>query len=264
MQSKGDELAGQLISIESAEEAMRMENFVRMIAATVVIATLSGAALAQTTARASEPLIYFLDPQSAILLDKAEKGDFIALVSRFVSEYQATFCGIASSVMALNALGIRPPTAPRWYPYSYWTQDNIFSTEVLKEVKPMSGVDADGITLEQLERLLNLSGARAEKVFASDANVDTFRKVARAAIADPNAILIVNFGRAEFGQAGIAGGGHISPVAAYNAETDRFLILDVARYKYLPSWATAERLFAAMNTPDSSSGKSRGYVIVRK
>jgi Phytochelatin synthase len=29
-------------------------------------------------------------------------------------------------------------------------------------------------------------------------------------------------------------GGHISPLAAYDAETDRFLILDVSRYKYPP------------------------------
>jgi hypothetical protein len=101
-------------------------------------------------------------------------------------------------------------------------------------------------------------------MFASDTGVEAFRTAARAAIADPDAILIVNFGRAELGQPGIAGGGHISPVAAYNEKADRFLILDVARYKFLPSWVTADRLYAAMNTPDSSSGKTRGYVIVRR
>jgi hypothetical protein len=225
---------------------------------------LGGAVAAQDAAKKAEPLIYFLDPRSPELLEQAEKQDFLPLISRFVSEYQATFCGIASSVMALNALGVKPPTAARWYPYSYWDQDNIFSSEVLKAVKPESGVNADGITLEELQTLLTLSGAKAEKVFASDTGVDAFRSAARAAIADPNAILIVNFGRAEFGQPGIAGGGHISPVAAYNAKADRFLILDVARYKFLPSWVTADRLYAAMNTPDTSSGKTRGYVIVRK
>ncbi len=211
-----------------------------------------------------EPPVYFLTPDSVKWLETAEKGDFLALMSRFVSEYQATFCGIASSVMALNALGIEPPTAPRWYPYDYWDQDNIFSEEVLEKVAPVSTVEGGGITIAQLETLLDLSGAKAEKTFASDTDVDAFRKAAREALADPDAILIVNFGRAEFGQAGLDGGGHISPVAAYNAESDRFLILDVARYKYLPSWATAETLYAAMNTPDSSSGKTRGYVVVRK
>ena len=219
--------------------------------------------MAEDTGR-PDALIYFLDPQSATLLDKAEKQDFMPLISRFVSEYQATFCGIASSVMALNALGVTPPTSPQWYPYSYWDQDNIFTREVLEAVKPVSSINADGITLEQLQTLLNLSRAKADKTFASDTDVDAFRAAARAAIADPNAIMLVNFGRAELGQPGIAGGGHISPIAAYNAETDRFLILDVARYKFLPSWVTAKRLYAAMNTPDSASGKTRGYVIVRK
>jgi hypothetical protein len=243
---------------------MRTASFARTVAVAALAVSLSGAAIAQSAAKPTEPLIYFLDPQSADLLDHAEKRAFMPLMAHFVSEYQATFCGIASSVMALNALGIHPPTAPRWYPYSYWDQDNIFSTDVLKTVKPMSRVEADGITIDQLEQLLTLSGAKVAKTFASDTNLDAFRTAARAAIADPNAILIVNFGRAELGQSGIAGGGHISPVAAYNASTDRFLVLDVARYKFPPSWVTADRLYAAMNTPDSSSGKTRGYVVVRK
>jgi hypothetical protein len=244
---------------------MRTALLAKTVVAAGIIGILCNAAPAQNAAQQpAAPLIYFLDPQSADLLDHAEKQDFLPLISRFVSEYQATFCGIASSVMALNALGVAPPTSARWYPYNYWDQNNIFSKDVLKAVKPESGVEADGITLAQLETLLNVSGAKAEKTFASDASVDAFRSAARAAIADPNAFLLVNFGRAELGQAGIAGGGHISPIAAYNASTDRFLILDVARYKFLPSWVTADRLYAAMNTLDTSSNKTRGYVIVRK
>lgn len=241
---------------------MRAANLFMTVAVAVLVAG-TGPALAEDSVKPEAP-IYFLTPESDKWLETAEKHDFLPLMSRFLSEYQATYCGIASSVMALNTLGITPPTAPQWYPYDYWDQDNIFSREVLEKVKPVSGVDAGGITLEQLETLLDLHGAKAEKTFASDTDVDAFRKAARAAIADPNAVLIVNFGRAEFGQAGLDGGGHISPVAAYNEEADRFLILDVARYKYLPSWATAERLYAAINTPDSSSGKTRGYVVVRK
>jgi hypothetical protein len=54
-------------------------------------------------------------------------------------------------------------------------------------------------------------------------------------------------------------------LAAYDADTDRFLILDVSRYKYPPVWVEAEDLFSAMDTPDSDNGnRSRGYVIVRR
>ncbi|MGB6297273.1 MAG: phytochelatin synthase family protein, partial [Rivularia sp. (in: cyanobacteria)] len=58
--------------------------------------------------------------------------------------------------------------------------------------------------------------------------------------------------------------GHISPLAAYNKETDRFLILDVSRYKYPPVWVKAEDLWKAMNTKDSVSDKTRGFVLVSK
>ncbi|MDJ1182141.1 phytochelatin synthase family protein [Roseofilum sp. BLCC_M143] len=57
-------------------------------------------------------------------------------------------------------------------------------------------------------------------------------------------------------------GGHISPVAAYHEESDRFLILDVARYKYPPVWVTAEDLWNSTRTVDSVSGKTRGLVLV--
>jgi hypothetical protein len=36
--------------------------------------------------------------------------------------------------------------------------------------------------------------------------------------------------------------------------------LDVARYKYPPSWVKTTDLWNAMNTDDSDSGKKRGYL----
>ena len=58
-------------------------------------------------------------------------------------------------------------------------------------------------------------------------------------------------------------GGHISPLGAYNAGTDRFLVLDVARYKYPPFWVTAADLYAALNTKVSGN-RTRGFVLVRR
>ncbi len=59
-------------------------------------------------------------------------------------------------------------------------------------------------------------------------------------------------------------GGHISPLAAYNEETDRFLILDVSRYKYPPIWVKAEELWQGMQTIDVASGKTRGFVLIAR
>ena len=72
--------------------------------------------------------------------------------------------------------------------------------------------------------------------------------------------MIVNYLRKALGE---ETGGHISPLAAYDAKADRFLILDVARYKYPPVWVKAADLFAAMDTPDAANdNKTRGFVLV--
>ena len=72
--------------------------------------------------------------------------------------------------------------------------------------------------------------------------------------------VLVNYLRKAIGQ---EADGHISPLAAYDADTDRFLILDVFRYKHPPMWVEAKALFGAMNTTDSDAdNKTRGCVIV--
>ena len=72
--------------------------------------------------------------------------------------------------------------------------------------------------------------------------------------------MLVNYLRRAIGQ---ERGGHISPLAL-DADTDRFLILDVSRYKYPPVWVGAAEVFAAMNTiaDHDSDNKTRGYVLI--
>ena len=74
--------------------------------------------------------------------------------------------------------------------------------------------------------------------------------------------MIVNFLRSALGE---ERGGHFSPLGAYDEKEDRFLVLDVARYKYPPAWVRATDLFAAMNTPDSDNdNQTRGYVVISR
>ena len=212
-------------------------------------------------ARAGEGPVYLPAPEASVMFDRAsDRAGFWPLISAFVSEKYQSYCGIASSVMALNVLGVPAPSVADWYPYRYWNEDSIFTAEVLAVVPAMT-VLARGLTLDELAGVLRASGARVERVFAAETGLATFRAAARAVLQQTDAVLLVDVSREALGQ---AGGGHISPIAAYNAEADRFLFLDVARYKYPPSWIAADRLFAAMNTTDPTSGKTRGYVIVRK
>ncbi|TCT03154.1 phytochelatin synthase family protein [Aquabacter spiritensis] len=213
------------------------------------------------SAAAQERLVSLPAPEGISLFERAsEKAGFWPLMATFVSQNTQSYCGIASSVMALNALGVSPPPAPLWYPYPHWDQTNIFTLAVL-QVKAANSVEAEGLTVAELARVLVASGARAKPVFAGDTDLAAFRAAARQVLANPAAVLLVNYFRATLGQ---GEGGHISPAAAYNAEADSFLLLDVARYKYKPTWIPADLLFAAMNTVDPSSHKTRGYVVVRK
>ena len=95
---------------------------------------------------------------------------------------------------------------------------------------------------------------------AADSSLDEFRKLASGYLGKPDHFVVINYLRKVIGQ---ERGGHISPLAAYDSKADRFLILDVARYKYPPVWVTASDLFDAMNTQDADNdNKTRGYVLV--
>lgn len=69
----------------------------------------------------------------------------------------------------------------------------------------------------------------------------------------------VNFHRAEIGE---LGGGHMSPLGAYDEVTDRVLVMDVSRYKYPPVWTELTAAYTSMNTVDGASGMSRGWIVV--
>jgi len=93
-------------------------------------------------------------------------------------------------------------------------------------------------------------------VHASTSSVAALRATLAAAFsAVPAQLIGLNFHRQPLG---MVGGGHMSPVGAYDNRTDRLLILDVSRYKYPPMWVPMPAMFDAMNTTDSDSGKSRG------
>ena len=181
-----------------------------------------------------------------LLADSTAIADYQALMTSFEAQRRPAFCGVASSVAVLNALR---PSAPRL------TQATFFA-DLATELH----VTFTGMTLQQLGELLRKHRAEAEIVFARDTNLDTFRAMARANLRNPGDYVLVNYERASLGQ---REGGHISPLAAYNATADRFLILDVAAYRYPPTWVTAPDLWRAMNTLDPTSGKTRGFVMVR-
>jgi Phytochelatin synthase len=207
-----------------------------------------------------EPLISLNSERGAhLLLESEANRAYWPLSIQFVTQKNQAYCGVASLVMVLNALGVPAPSAPEFEPFRTFTQDNLLDDETEK-VLPKAVLARIGMTLDQIGAILTSFAVKADVHHAADTSLDEFRKLAVDALNTPHRYVIVNYLRRAIGQ---ERGGHISPLAAYDADTDRFLILDVSRYKYPPVWVRADDLYAAMNTPDSDNdNRTRGYVLV--
>jgi hypothetical protein len=207
-----------------------------------------------------EPLINLNSEQGArLLLESEANRAYWPLSIQFVTQKNQAYCGVASLTMVLNALGVSAPSTPEFEPFKTFTQDNLLNDETEK-VLPKEVLAKIGMTLDQIGQLLTTFGVKADVHHAADTSLDEFRKLATEAVGTPNRYVIVNYLRRAIGQ---ERGGHISPIAAYDADTDRFLVLDVSRYKYPPVWVEADDLYAAMNTPDSDNqNRTRGFVLV--
>lgn len=87
------------------------------------------------------------------------------------------------------------------------------------------------------------------------------RTLLQKALGDDGQFVLVNFLRAAIGQ---DGGGHWSVLAAYDARSDRVLILDVSKYMFEPEWVRIGTLRKAIDTLDTTSDKARGLVLVSR
>jgi hypothetical protein len=221
----------------------------------------AGAARAETLAMPDNLTDLNSDEGEKYFLESGALASYFPIAGNFVTQKTGAYCGVASIVMVLNAVGVPAPTAPEYQPFHTFTQDNVLD-EQTDAVLPRDVLARQGMTLDQLGGLLALHPLTIEVHHAADGGLDAFRAAARDYLAAKDHFVIVNYLRRALGQ---QTGGHISPLAAYDAKVDRFLILDVARYKYPPIWVKAADLFDAMNTTDASNdNKTRGYVLIAK
>lgn len=182
------------------------------------------------------------------LLEQAEGvADHGGLQAAFQTQEKGSWCGVASSVTVLNARG------------AALAQADFFSDRATK-IRSWFWVTFGGMTLRDLAGMIAAHGATTEVHYAEDEDVDRFRGEVARNLAQAGDWLIINYDRAAIGE---AGGGHISPLSAYDADSDRVLVLDTASYKYPPHWIPVAQLIDAMNSQDSESGRSRGWLVVR-
>ena len=206
-------------------------------------------------------VIYWNSPAGKTLRARMPAdADYWQLAPVFVAQKTQSYCSVASAVTVLNALPIKRPVDPIYAPYAYFTQRDFFTPAVSRIIDAKT-VLAQGMTREQMAATLRAQGVHAKSIAGNSFDDASLRALLKKTLVDDGHFVLANYLRQSLGQ---VGGGHWSTLAAYDAQSDRVLILDVAKYKYSPAWISVADLRRAINTLDTTSGKSRGLVIVSR
>ena len=214
----------------------------------------------------------------------SHKTDFFALSNHFISQDNSIFCGPVSSAIVLNALRLgKRKGLPRdrrsiaedemaWLPhgvdpfYGKYTPNNVLTEwtktrlEVLGKPVLINGEPKSdfGLQLRQLAQVLRSHGVGVvTRVVDESADAAAVRRELAANLATGDDFVLVNYARRSLGQ---KGGGHISPLGAYDERSDSFLIMDVNPNRAPWVWVGSDDLIAAMRTFDTV--ENRGYLLV--
>lgn len=241
-------------------------------------------ALDGTAPNADSGLVAFSSEEGLARLSRSSaRADFPDLANQFEAQSNGAFCGPTSAAIVLNASLNRKATLPRdrsrlraedltFLPGGVdlslprFTQDNVIEkgrktrAQVLGEPLPINGKEIKdfGYQIRQLDEMLRANGLVTKLVVVDDnKSMADIRSDLVENLRRPNDYVIVGYKRSAVGQ---AGGGHISPVAAYDEASDSFLILDVNPANAGWVWMSAATLVKGMRTFDTV--ENRGYILV--
>jgi hypothetical protein len=212
------------------------------------------------------------------------RSDFPALANQFEAQSNIAFCGPTSATIVLNALfaGSKdlphdhsrllaedarhlPPnldlSVPRFTQESVIAKGRKTRAQVLGEPITIDGKPQrdPGFQVRQLAELLQANGAQTRLVIADDKQSDkAIRDDLINNLQHAGDYVIVNYKRETVGQ---RGGAHLSPLGAYDAQSDAFLVMDVNPANAGWVWMPAATLIKGMRTFDAV--ESRGYILVQ-
>ena len=239
----------------------------------------------QAAVAASAPgLVSFSSDEGMLRLAQASaKAGFAPLANQYEAQLNGAFCGPTSAAIVLNAVRNRSADLPRDHDrlrpddlrnfppgadpiVPRFTQDLVIAkgektrAQVLGEPILINGkpVRDFGYQLRQFDQMLRANGLATRVVVVDDKKPEAeIRADFVASLARPHGYVIVNYRRDAVGQ---RGGGHISPLGAYDAGSDSFLVLDVNPAVANWVWMPTATLIKGMRTFDTV--ENRGYVIV--
>jgi Phytochelatin synthase len=238
------------------------------------------AAIAQTS-----QLVPFASDEGLLRLSRATaRADFAALANQFEAQSNAAFCGPTTAAIVLNTIRAKSPDLPRdrsrlsaqdqqYVPGGFdlsvarYTQENVITkgrktrAQVLGEPLLVNGksINDFGYQTRQLDEMLRANGVATQLVIVDDAKPEAdIRSDLVRSLGEHDSYAIVTYKRAAVGQ---TGGGHISPLGAYDAASDSFLVMDVNPSSAGWVWMPTALLVKGMRTFDTL--ENRGYILLR-
>jgi hypothetical protein len=223
------------------------------------------------------------DESANRLAHSKHKADFFTLANNYVSQENGIICGLASSAIVLNSLRLGKKEGlpvdktsileeegkylEGYNPYfEKYTQRNLLDSggksklEILgKPIDVKGEMKSDmGLQLRQLATLLSLHNLDVKISVVDGSKSDEAIKAELIKnLSTPDDYVLVNYTRKTLGQ---KGGGHISPVGAYDDESDSFLVMDVNPNRASWVWIKSADLINAMKTFDTV--ENRGYLLI--
>src|SRR5215475_4305316 len=235
------------------------------------------------TAKVLQELIPFSSDEGLARLGRSTaKVDFPVLANQFEAQSNPAFCGPTSAAIVLNAMYGRNPNLPhdwsrlhegdlKYAPPNIdpsiprFTQDNVITkgqktrAQVLGEPVMINEkqIQDFGYQVRQLDQMLRANGATTRLTIVDDNKVEQdIRNELIESLKRRGSYVIVAYKRDAVGQ---RGGGHISPLGAYDAESDSFLVLDVNPASAGWVWMPTATLVRGMRTFDTV--ENRGYIL---
>ncbi len=188
-------------------------------------------------------------------------------------QFTSSACSVASVTMALNGLRGLPALASQ----RVLTQQRVLKDVGLPRWTAQSAEGGDGVTFADLRRYTRAS---LDQYGMASARLDVFRPggVDDRTVGRLRAMLTANEQSADtvalvyFNQGVLTGdwnGPHVSVIGAYDAASDRVLVLDVDQDWYVPYWSPIGALARALVKPAPRSqgalaGQTGGIIMVSR
>ena len=186
-------------------------------------------------------------------------------------QFTTSACSIAAVTAAVNGLAGLPAMAED----TVLTQPAVLDLVGSDEWAALSAEGGDGVRFDQLESFaraaveaVGLSGDTVTSFHpetGGDETLATLRSMLAANEASADDVLLLYFNQGVV--TGDWDGPHVSQIGAYDAATDRVLILEVDQEWYIPYWTTVPVLMEAMLKPTSAEhgvleGETGGFVRI--